>query len=138
MEINKWEFIAVNFNKVLHTVHLALDIYDRDGHRRLSNNLVTCTIEIVAHTTCSTHIRLFFSDEALITEEDLEDQAYVDYDAGGYSPKLLRNADLEIDTIVYDPTDDMRKLELARQQVLSTGRVRVRVLFLDLNIFHCM
>nr|XP_022328674.1 cactin-like [Crassostrea virginica] len=64
-------------------------------------------------------------DEALITEEDLEDQAYVDYDAGGYSPKLLRNADLEIDTIVYDPTDDMRKLELARQQVLSTGRVRL-------------
>lgn len=81
-------------------------------------------------------MRLFFSDEALITEEDLEDQAYVDYDAGGYSPKLLRNADLEIDTIVYDPTDDMRKLELARQQVLSTGRVRVGVLFLDLNIFH--
>ena len=83
-------------------------------------------------------MRLFFSDEALITEEDLEDQAYVDYDAGGYSPKLLRNADLEIDTIVYDPTDDMRKLELARQQVLSTGRVRVGVFFLDLNIFHCI
>ena len=74
----------------------------------------------------------------MITEEDLEDQAYVDYDAGGYSPKLLRNADLEIDTIVYDPTDDMRKLELARQQVLSTGRVRVGVFFLDLNIFHCI
>lgn len=69
---------------------------------------------------------LCFSDEALITEEDLEDQAYVDYDTGGYSPKLLRQADLEIDSVVYDPTDDMRKLELARQQVLSTGRVRVR------------
>ena len=80
-------------------------------------------------------MRLFFSDEALITEEDLEDQAYVDYDAGGYSPKLLRNADLEIDTIVYDPTDDMRKLELARQQVLSTGRVRVRVFFLIWTYF---
>lgn len=66
-----------------------------------------------------------FSEEALITEEDLEDQAYIDYDAGSYSPKLLRNADLEIDTVVYDPIDDMRKLELARQQVLSTGRVRV-------------
>lgn len=64
-------------------------------------------------------------DEALITEEDLEDQAYVDYDTGGYSPKLLRQADLEIDSVVYDPTDDMRKLELARQQVLSTGRVRL-------------
>ncbi|XP_048736311.1 splicing factor Cactin-like [Ostrea edulis] len=64
-------------------------------------------------------------EEALITEEDLEDQAYIDYDAGSYSPKLLRNADLEIDTVVYDPIDDMRKLELARQQVLSTGRVRL-------------
>lgn len=49
----------------------------------------------------------------------------MDYDTGGYSPKLLRQADLEIDSVVYDPTDDMRKLELARQQVLSTGRVRL-------------
>lgn len=60
----------------------------------------------------------------------MEDQAYVDYDAGGYSPKLLRQADLEIDSVVYDPADDMRKLELARQQVLSTGRVRVGAHFL--------
>lgn len=75
-------------------------------------------------------LHVCYSDEALITEEDLEDQAYVDYDAGGYSPKLLRQADLEIDSVVYDPADDMRKLELARQQVLSTGRVRVGAHFL--------
>lgn len=79
---------------------------------------------------------LCFSDEALITEEDLEDQAYVDYDTGGYSPKLLRQADLEIDSVVYDPTDDMRKLELARQQVLSTGRVRVRTHLLGFYILR--
>lgn len=54
----------------------------------------------------------------------------MDYDAGGYSPKLLRQADLEIDSVVYDPADDMRKLELVRQQVLSTGRVRVGAHFL--------
>ena len=68
-----------------------------------------------------------FSNEALITEEDLEDQSYVDYDTGKYSPKLLRPNELDIDTVVYDPADDMRKLELARQQVRSTGRVRVSI-----------
>ncbi|XP_033749673.1 cactin-like [Pecten maximus] len=64
-------------------------------------------------------------DEAVITEEDLEEQAYVDYEAGKYSPKLLRFNDLEIDTVVYDPTDDMKKLELARQQVRTLGQVRL-------------
>ncbi|XP_060073611.1 splicing factor Cactin-like [Ylistrum balloti] len=64
-------------------------------------------------------------DEAVITEEDLEEQAYVDYEAGKYSPRLLRFNDLEIDTIVYDPTDDMKKLELARQQVRTLGQVRL-------------
>lgn len=64
-------------------------------------------------------------DEAVITEEDLEEQAYIDYEAGKYSPKLLRYNDLEIDTVVYDPTDDMKKLELARQQVRTLGQVRL-------------
>ncbi|KAJ8304258.1 hypothetical protein KUTeg_017841 [Tegillarca granosa] len=64
------------------------------------------------------------SGEAVITEEDIEDQAYVDYEAGGYSPKLLRTTDLDIDAVIYDPVDDMKKLELARLQVKTSGRVR--------------
>lgn len=65
------------------------------------------------------------SGEAVITEEDLEDQAYIDYEAGSYSPKLLRTADLDIDAVIYDPVDDMKKLELARLQVKTSGRVRL-------------
>ncbi|OWF46150.1 cactin-like [Mizuhopecten yessoensis] len=64
-------------------------------------------------------------DEPVITEEDLEEQAYVDYEAGKYSPRLQRFNDLEIDTVVYNPADDMKKLELARQQVKTLGQVRL-------------
>lgn len=70
-------------------------------------------------------------DEPLITEEDLvpeeeEDQCVIDYRLGSYSPKLFAPADIDdIDAVIYDPVDDMKKLELARKQVKSTGRVRL-------------
>lgn len=60
----------------------------------------------------------------MITEEDLEEKAYIDYEAGKYSPPLLRQNDLEMDAVVYDPMDDIRKLEVNRQQVRQTGKVR--------------
>ncbi|XP_076101845.1 splicing factor Cactin-like [Mytilus galloprovincialis] len=63
--------------------------------------------------------------EALITEDDLEEQAYVDYEAGCYSPKLLTQNDLEIDSVVYEVADDIKKLELAREQVKTSGQVRL-------------
>lgn len=63
--------------------------------------------------------------DELITEEDLEEQAYIDYEAGCYSPKLLRPSELEIDTVVYEVADDMKKLELARGQVQTSGKVRL-------------
>ncbi|XP_053404285.1 splicing factor Cactin-like [Mercenaria mercenaria] len=67
-------------------------------------------------------------DEPLITEEDLEeeveDQCVTDYRVGSYSPKLFKPADIDdMDAVIYDPVDDMKKLELARKQVKSTGRV---------------
>lgn len=66
------------------------------------------------------------SDDAVITEEDIEDQNVTDYKAGCYSPKLFSPGDIDdIDAVIYDPADDMKKLELARKQVLSTGRVRL-------------
>ena len=67
----------------------------------------------------------YYSVDELITEEDLEEQAYIDYEAGCYSPKLLRTSELEIDTVVYEVADDMKKLELARGQVQTSGKVRV-------------
>ncbi|KAL4237947.1 hypothetical protein ACF0H5_002657 [Mactra antiquata] len=65
-------------------------------------------------------------DEPLITEEDVEDQTVLDYKAGCYSPKLFSPGDIDdMDAVIYDPADDMKKLELARKQVLSTGKVRL-------------
>ncbi|XP_046377955.2 cactin-like [Haliotis rufescens] len=63
--------------------------------------------------------------EPLITEADLEEEAVDDYTAGSYSPRLLRNNELDIDAVVYDPVDDLKKLDLARDQVRTTGRVRL-------------
>ncbi len=61
-------------------------------------------------------------DEALITEDDLQLQFYDEYDAGGYSPRLLKASELEPDQIVYDPEDDMKRLEYARNHVMKTGQ----------------
>ena len=74
------------------------------------------------------------NDESILTEADLmeddqsdimEDQSILDYNAGSYSPKLVSPNDLDIDAVIYDPEDDMKKLELARKQVRSFGKVRV-------------
>lgn len=65
------------------------------------------------------------NNEPVFTEEDLALQCQDEYTNGNYSPRLLRIEELEIDAIVYDPVDDMKKLELAREQVRTTGRVRL-------------
>ncbi|KAK3610182.1 hypothetical protein CHS0354_038818 [Potamilus streckersoni] len=63
--------------------------------------------------------------ETVLTEEDLEPPEVLDYKAGNYSPKLLQPEDLNIDDVVYDVEDDMKKLELAREQVRYTGQVKL-------------
>ena len=61
-----------------------------------------------------------------MTEEvDPNSQYFDDYQSGGYSPRLLQPAELEADTLVYDPSDDMKRLEFARNQVLRTGQAKV-------------
>ena len=70
------------------------------------------------------------NEDAILTEADLieeEDQSVLDYNAGGYTPKLTTPNDLDIDAVIYDPEDDMKKLELARKQVRSFGKVRVGI-----------
>ncbi|XP_013403092.1 cactin [Lingula anatina] len=62
--------------------------------------------------------------EALITEEDLLEQSCEEYQLGQYSPRLLKHSDLEADTIVYDPEDDMKRLEHLRLQVRRTGKAQ--------------
>ena len=61
--------------------------------------------------------------EELVTEEDL---CYTDYESGQYSPVLLQPGDLEPDAIVYDPQEDLGRLDFARTQVKRTGQAKVR------------
>ena len=74
-------------------------------------------------------------DEAVITEADLveeeseEKQEEDTYVTGGYSPRLLQPGDLDIDAVIYEEEEDAKKLVVARKQVLSGGRVKVRVCF---------
>lgn len=64
-------------------------------------------------------------EEQLITEDDLVDPTVAEYDAGGYSPQLIRPFDLPPDTIIFDPEDDMKRLEFARHQIVVTGQLQV-------------
>lgn len=64
-------------------------------------------------------------EEQLMTEEDLVDPATAEYDAGNYSPQLIRPSDLPPDTIVFDTADDIKRLEFARHQILVTGQLQV-------------
>lgn len=91
----------------------------------MQNQLKYC----VSFTFWNAKFGFDFRGEALITEDDLEEQAYVDYEAGCYSPKLLTQNELEIDSVVYEVADDIKKLELAREQVKTSGQVRVSVCY---------
>ena len=58
-------------------------------------------------------------------EVDPEEMLYEEYKSGCYSPSLLTVNDLEPDTLVYDPQEDMQRLEFARRHVLHTGQAKV-------------
>lgn len=49
-----------------------------------------------------------------------------EYLQGSYSPKLTDPKDVSFDVMVYDPEEDMAKLEQARKQLLATGSAEVR------------
>ncbi|XP_033121808.1 cactin-like [Anneissia japonica] len=62
--------------------------------------------------------------EELITEEDLQQQSHDDYIDGRYSPVLLRTKELPPDTILFDPEEDMAKLEVLRKRLMTTGSAK--------------
>ena len=64
-------------------------------------------------------------ESRLMTGEDLVDPATAEYEAGNYSPQLIRASDLPPDTIVFDAADDIKRLEFARHQILVTGQLQV-------------
>ena len=59
-------------------------------------------------------------------EVDPDEVLYEEYRSGRYSPVLLEADDLEPDTLVYDPSEDMQRLEFARRHVRRTGQAKVR------------
>jgi len=72
-----------------------------------------------------------------MTGEDLVDPATAEYEAGNYSPQLIRASDLPPDTIVFDAADDIKRLEFARHQILVTGQLQVSFLrIILLSCFH--
>jgi len=68
------------------------------------------------------------NEARLVTEEDTVDPATAEYEAGSYSPQLIRGSDLPPDTIVFDAADDIKRLEFARRQILVTGQLQVSFL----------
>jgi len=52
--------------------------------------------------------------------QDAEDE----YDSGRCSPKLLTIDELEEGTLIYQPEEDMKRLEYQRQSLKKTGQVQ--------------
>uniref|UniRef100_A0A3Q2NQN3 Splicing factor Cactin n=1 Tax=Fundulus heteroclitus TaxID=8078 RepID=A0A3Q2NQN3_FUNHE len=59
--------------------------------------------------------------EAVLTEEDLIQQSQAEYDSGRYSPTLLTQSELPLDTHTITPEEDAHRLQLARRQLQVTG-----------------
>ena len=54
-----------------------------------------------------------------------EQQSLAAYESGRYSPELIDPTTLELDVLIYDPEDDMKKLSFARTALIKTGQARV-------------
>lgn len=62
--------------------------------------------------------------------EEVIDPSTVEYEAGNYSPQLIRPSDLPPDTIVFDADDDIKRLEFARHQIIVTGQLQVSLFYI--------
>lgn len=58
-------------------------------------------------------------------QEEPEPDAEDEYDAGRCSPELLPAVELEEGTIVYNPAEDMNRLEMQRTSLRKTGKIQV-------------
>lgn len=64
------------------------------------------------------------TDASVYTELDLTEEGYTAYDAGNYSPRLLKFQDVE-EGMTVDPAEDWEQLDILRQEVLSGGTADV-------------
>ncbi|XP_038068849.1 cactin-like [Patiria miniata] len=61
--------------------------------------------------------------ESVLTQADLEEECLLEFDKGGYSPKLMDMKALPPETLIFDPEEDKAKLQRIRQQLITTGSV---------------
>ena len=61
----------------------------------------------------------------MISHEDVLEQNYTEYEAGGYSPSYIAPASLDPDTLLYSEEDDIKRLEYSRRRTLQTGKAKV-------------
>lgn len=66
--------------------------------------------------------KLIEKEEA--NELELKSLSINDYQAGNYSPALIRQEDLPIDTFIITQKEDNKRMQLMRAQVLGTGSVK--------------
>lgn len=64
---------------------------------------------------------IIFRNEEDVANEMLN-ECFGAYQAGGYSPKFLNAEDIEPGTIVVTEEDDTKRLEFARMQVVDSGK----------------
>ncbi|XP_067927934.1 splicing factor Cactin-like [Watersipora subatra] len=64
------------------------------------------------------------AEEVLPAADETEGDEEDEYDAGRCSPRLLPATELEEGTLVYNPEDDMKRLELQRLSLRQTGKVQ--------------
>lgn len=76
-------------------------------------------------TTILNVLVCYFNSAEIVTEADLLAESKEEYLQGSYSPKLIGHKDLTFDTMIYDPEEDMAKLEQARKQLVATGSAEV-------------
>lgn len=62
--------------------------------------------------------------DSVYTEQDLTEEGYASYDAGNYSPRLLKFNDVE-EGLIVNPAEDWEQLQILRQEVLSGGTADV-------------
>ncbi|XP_048584060.1 cactin isoform X2 [Nematostella vectensis] len=60
----------------------------------------------------------------LFSEEDLMEEGYTAYEAGKYSPRLLKNSDVE-EHLIVNPEEDLEKLMMLRHEVIMGGTASV-------------
>nr|XP_034177464.1 cactin [Osmia lignaria] len=68
--------------------------------------------------------------------DDLLSESFCEYESGGYSPKYILYSQLEPGTLVTLEEDDNKRLEYARNQVLSTGRKIQNVMTAEEQAMH--